>query len=200
MVSHRVHFWVPFYSLSASSPLVSSSANVYFYSYADGTQLCILMTGPICCDTVTLHRCLAEIIYWMSDNFLQLNHTKMDVIVLSPSAYRTQILANLGELATFARNLGLLFELDLCFEPHVKKVVQSCFLSFFIRNIAMVRFFISAPDLAKFIHAFISFCLDYWNSLYTGLSQKSIHRLQLIQSAAARLFTQSKNVTTSPLF
>ena len=39
------------------------------------------------------------------------------------------------------------------------------------------------------VHAFISSKLDYCNSLYSGLDQSLLHRLQLVQNAAARLLT-----------
>lgn len=42
------------------------------------------------------------------------------------------------------------------------------------------------------IHAFITSCLDYCNSLLGGVSQSSINRLQLVQNAAARLQTGTK--------
>ena len=41
------------------------------------------------------------------------------------------------------------------------------------------------------IHAFISSRLDYCNSLFTCLNKSSIHCLQTVQNAAARLLTQS---------
>ena len=34
--------------------------------------------------------------------------------------------------------------------------------------------------------------LDYCNGLYTGISQSSLHRLQLVQNAAARILTGTK--------
>ncbi len=42
------------------------------------------------------------------------------------------------------------------------------------------------------IHAFITSKLDYCNSLYTGISQTALSRLQLVQNAAARLLTRSQ--------
>ncbi len=42
-------------------------------------------------------------------------------------------------------------------------------------------------NLETAIHAFITSQLDYCNSLYSGISQSSISRLQLVQNAAAIL-------------
>ncbi|KAF7649266.1 hypothetical protein LDENG_00144190, partial [Lucifuga dentata] len=42
------------------------------------------------------------------------------------------------------------------------------------------------------VHAFISSRLDYCNALYSGISKRNIHRLQLIQNAAAQVLTQSR--------
>lgn len=39
------------------------------------------------------------------------------------------------------------------------------------------------------IHAFVSSRLDYCHSLYLGISQSNINRLQMVQNEAARLFT-----------
>ncbi len=39
------------------------------------------------------------------------------------------------------------------------------------------------------IHAFVSTRLDYCNSLYVGINQSSLARLQMVQNAAARLLT-----------
>ncbi len=41
------------------------------------------------------------------------------------------------------------------------------------------------------IHAFITSRLDYCNSLYAGISQTALSRLQLVQNVAARLLTGS---------
>lgn len=42
------------------------------------------------------------------------------------------------------------------------------------------------------MHDFISSRLDYCNSLYTGISQNALSRLQLVQNSAARILTGTK--------
>ena len=51
---------------------------------------------------------------------------------------------------------------------------------------------LSRLDLEKLIHAFITTRLDYCNSLYIGISQASLARLQLVQNSAAGLLAQTR--------
>lgn len=61
-----------------------------------------------------------------------------------------------------------------------------------LRIISRLKSILSFQDLEKVIHAFITSRLDYCNSLYVGLPQSSLARLQLVQNAAARLLTGTK--------
>ncbi len=50
------------------------------------------------------------------------------------------------------------------------------------------------------VHAFVSSRLDYCNSLYIGVPQSCVSRLQLVQNAAARLLTgKRKYVSITPV-
>ncbi len=57
---------------------------------------------------------------------------------------------------------------------------------------AKVKHFLSSNDLEIVIHALISSHLDYCNSLYIGLPQSTLSRLQMVQNAAARFLTGTK--------
>ncbi len=57
---------------------------------------------------------------------------------------------------------------------------------------AKVKPFLPRKEFESVIHAFISSRLDYCNTLYVGLDQSSLQRLQLVQNAAARLLTGTK--------
>ncbi|KAK0143133.1 hypothetical protein N1851_018750 [Merluccius polli] len=88
------------------------------------------------------------------------------------------------------RNLGVLIDSDLTFSSHIKSITKTAF--YHLKNISRVKGFMSQTDQEKLIHAFISSRLDYCNGLLTGLPQKSIKQLQLIQNAAARVLTRTK--------
>lgn len=87
------------------------------------------------------------------------------------------------------RNLGVILDPGLCFDQQIDSVVK---LSFFqLRLLSKVKPFLSRNDLEMAIHAFISSRLDYCNSLYFGIKQSSLSRLQLVQNVAARLLTNT---------
>ena len=97
----------------------------------------------------------------MSQNFLQLNDSKSELMIFTPYSPNTEITANLmSSLGTLAsnqkmkvRNLGVIFDPELSFDHQVTKVVQCCFIQ--LRQLAKVRPFLTTPDLEKVIHAFI---------------------------------------------
>ena len=81
---------------------------------------------------------------------------------------------------------------NLNFSSHTKTFTKSA--SYHLENTSRVKGPMSQQDLEKLVHAFIFSRLDYCNSVFTGLSKKSIRQLQLIQNTAARVLTRTKKV------
>ena len=174
--------------------LISQFKCMSYHCYADDTQLYISVNSNDLNKLSTLQDCLTAIKIWMSDNFLQLNPDKTEVLIIGSESITETVQQCIGPLAVnvkqASQNLGVLFDRHMNFECHIKKVVQSCF--FHLRNIAKIKAILSFQDLEKIIHAFVSSRLDYCNSLFTTLSRSSVSRLQLVQNAAARLLTNTR--------
>ncbi len=66
-------------------------------------------------------------------------------------------------------------------------MVKSSF--FHLRRLSKIKSLLSVKPFEQIIHWFVLSRLDYCNSLYYGISQSSIMRLQMVQNAAARLIT-----------
>ncbi len=138
--------------------------------------------------------CLKDIKIWMANNFLQLNNEKTEVIIFGPFKIRNSIVSNLDSLTPYvtshARNLGVIFDSELCLEKQISSVVKNSYYQ--LRIISRLKSTLSFQDLEKVIHAFINSRLDYCNSLYLGLPKSLLARLQMVQNAAARLLTGAK--------
>ena len=176
--------------------LIRSFNQVSYHFYADDTQLYFSFKSSDLNKLSILKDCLSSIKDWMSQNFLQLNPDKTEILIVGPENTRTEIQhfmgsasANFTNFTSSSKNLGVLFDHKMNFEAHVKKVVQTCY--FQLRNISQIKALLSKNDLEKLIHAFISSRLDYCNSLFSTLNHCSLHRLQLVQNAAARLLTNT---------
>ena len=172
---------------------IISHYDVAYHLYADDIQLQFAFKPSEPYKLSRLLDCLNAIRVWTTENSLQLNADKTEVLVVAPDKCVSVILKNIGHLSTAAhsnlRNLGVIFNNSMSFDTHVKHLSKSCF--FHLRNICKLRSVVSTAELEMIIHAFIFSRLDYCNSLFTSLSTSALNRLQAIQNAAARLLTRS---------
>ncbi len=72
----------------------------------------------------------------------------------------------------------------------INVVVRSGF--FQTRTLTKVKPFLLFYDFERVMHAFVSSRLDYCNSMYVGINQSTLSRLQIVQNAAAILLTGSQ--------
>ena len=70
-----------------------------FHSYADDTQLYISVSPNDTSPIASLIQCIEQMNTWMSNNFLQLNKDKTEVLVIGPKTQRELICNNLNTLA-----------------------------------------------------------------------------------------------------
>ena len=78
---------------------------------------------------------------------------------------------------------------ELTLAIHINKVCKVCYMH--IRNIYKIRRFLTTNATKALVQATITSRLDYCNSLYHGLPDTLLSKLQRIQNASARLITGS---------
>jgi len=88
--------------------------------------------------------------------------------------------------STVARNLGVYFDDHLNMQQHIANISRQSY--FQLRQLRVVSRSLTMDALKMLLHAFVFSRLDYCNSLFFGLPDTSISKLQSVQNAAARLF------------
>ena len=171
--------------------------SINFHCYADDTQLYMSMRPDELDQLSKFEACLRDIKSWMTSNYLLLNADKTELIILGPKHLRDKLAdGNFtldGTIVTprvTVKNLGVTFDQDMSFQCHIQQITKIAF--FHLRNIAKVRHILSQNDAEKLVHAFVTSRLDYCNALLSGCPAKTLHSLQLVQNAAARVLTGAR--------
>lgn len=165
---------------------------ISFHCFADDVQIYLPLNSKTN-SIEALSNCLGEIRDWMSLNFLHLNDKKTEIIIFGKpdiSGLNRAIGPLLSNYSPSVKNLGVIIDSSFKLEKQISSVVKTSF--FQLRLLGKVKLYLPQSQLEKVVHALITNRLDYCNSLYYGLDQSSIHRLQLVQNAAARLLTGKK--------
>ncbi len=167
---------------------ISKKHDISLHCFVDDIQIYLPLKQNNSESLNPLINCLEDIKTWMQLNFLNLNESKTEIVVFG------QDLNKINELCPLtcsnrpsAKSLGVILDSSFKFDIQISSVVKTSF--FQLRLLARIKPYLTSKDFECIIHAFITTRLDYCNSLYVGLGQSSLHRLQLIQNLAARLLT-----------
>ena len=167
--------------------------NISYHSYADDTQLYIHCDNnelSIQTAITQLELCIADVCKWMAENVLKLNEEKTDFIIFAAhtNQYSTPSLC-IGESvinpSESIKILGVTLDNRLTMQKHITNTCQSSYMH--IRKINSIRRYLSEQATLTLINSTVLIRLDYCNSVYVGLPQTSLHKLQLAQNTAARV-------------
>lgn len=176
--------------LAPLAPIIEQFG-VKVVSYADDTQLVFSFREHTEAAFTKFKQCMRRVVTRMTDSCMKLNTEKTEVLFFNESSSPRSELWWPAELnppplpATSARTLGFKLDTNLSGNSQICHVSSSCFW----KLKAMRRFLHLLPmDCRKsVVHALVISQLDYVNSLYLGLPDYLIRKLQIIQNAAARL-------------
>ena len=177
---------------------VISKNSLKYHLYADDTQLYISFTpsnSALSLDTLTTT--FTDILSWMNLNKLLLNPSKTEFLLIGTKQQRLKFsdLTNLSlsndiiPVSSSARNLGFIFDSDMSFSDQINSVSKSC--HFHIRDIRRIRHLLPLSAATALANSLVSSKLDYCNSLYSGISQANLNKLQRIQNSLARVITNT---------
>ena len=165
---------------------------VQYHFYADDTQIYIEISDVADIKeriTALLH----DIKVWMLMRKLKLNESKTDILLVK-GGLRVNIetefgILELGNLqlhpSPSVKNLGITFDSSLDFKYHINSLVKTC--NYHIRNLYAVRKYLNKETLIGLVHSLILSHVDYCNSLFLGLPNYLLKKIQTILNKCARL-------------
>ena len=130
----------------------------------------------------------------MNSNKLLLNPSKTEFLLIGTKQQRLKFsqLTNLSlgnDIIPSARNLGFIFDSDMSFTDQINSLSMSC--HFHIRYIRRIRHLFPLSAATALANSLVSSKLDYCNSLYNGISQANLNKIQRIQNTLARVVTNT---------
>ena len=189
-----------------TSPIsaIADAHNILQQQYADDTQLYISISAKtITQNTCRLESCLSDLHVWFSHNWLALNPSKSEVLLLGTSQ-RLKTLSTLSSvnvsgttvpLTTQIKLLGVTLDQSLSFDSHITALSKSCFYQ--IRALRHIWPNLSEDTANLIASSLVSSRLDYANACLFGISVKNLSRIQRIQNTLARVVTCSRSRSSS---
>ena len=139
-----------------------------------------------------IENCTSEICTWMKANALKINEEKKECIIFSKNTDEAHMTLLAGTQVVKSEEtvkiLGVTLDTKMSLDQQITSISRSVHM--YIRKIERIRMYLSDFTLKTLIQSTVTLRLDYCNSLYYGLTQKSTRKLQLAQNAAARLIAK----------
>ena len=127
---------------------------------------------------------------------MTLNPSKTEFLVIGTEQQRANIASTTLKFVgsdltpvSSARDLGVVVDSELSFDSHISKICQTSYLH--IRQIRRVRHLLDLNSAILLANSLMSSRLDYCNSLFFGLPECSLDRLQAVQNSLARAIVPS---------
>ena len=119
-----------------------------------------------------------------------LNEDKTEAILFRsscPVASTINICGSVAQLQPTVRDIGVVLDTRLDMSSQVSSVCRSAYYHIF--RIAKIRASLTIVACKTLVHAFVISRLDYGNALLYSITDRLLHRLEMIQHSAARIIT-----------
>ena len=133
----------------------------------------------------------------MIANYLKVNDDKTELLLIgSPHNVRKRpnISFFVGDSEVFSvdkvTNLGVVLDKTLSMSCFIDKKCSTCW--YYLKSIGKIRKFLTIDATKYLVQALVTSRIDYCNSILSGVSRANLHKLQLVQNAAARLIYRKR--------
>ena len=118
----------------------------------------------------------------MKQKTLKINQDKTEYIIFSSKQDQYKHISltvgrNIILPSEYVRILGVTLDSQMNMHQHIANTCRSTWMH--IRKINSIRQYLCKNSTASLVNATVLTRLNYCNSVYTGLPQKSMHKLQL---------------------
>ena len=190
---------------------IAKKYGILIQLYADDSQLYIgfRANDPLSVSDAVrrIEECLREIKEWMRDNFMKLNNSKTELILLGT----VQMLKKVGPLQAdvgdsvalmssqeAVTSLGVKLDENLNLKKQIAKVKQAGFYT--ISNLGRLKNILSHDVKMMLVKQLVLSRVDYHNALYANLPDCDIKKLQSVLNAAVRfIYNAGRRVEARPL-
>ena len=173
--------------------------NIRHQLYVDDTQL--YFTFPPTDHTQALARmeaCVQDAKAWLCDNGLEMNDNKSQAIVIRSSWLHTPtsltrvniLCGQLVDTFPVIWDLGFTIDINLTMTSQVANVCRSAY--YHLSRIVKIRDSSSTTLCTSLIHGLVTSPIDYGNAILFGITDRHLHRLEMVQRSAARIVMQTR--------
>ena len=137
-----------------------------------------------------LEDCITDVCEWMRNSSLKINQDKTYFTIFStnPEPFQHITLTVGTDVIPQSKSIKILrvtLDCKMNMQSDIANTCRSTYMS--IRKIYSIRQYLCENSTKMLVNSTVLSRLDYCNSAYVGLPQKSLHRLQLAQNSAARI-------------
>ena len=119
---------------------------------------------------------------------LKLNNDKTECLIVGKKndirrfshVSQLSVQGNIIDISDSVKDLGFILDSNLTFNEQINKVVRNA--GYHLRNIAFIRKYLGETTAKLLIHNYVINSLDYCNSVYHGLPNYQLKKLQCYES------------------
>ena len=123
-----------------------------------------------------------------TDRYTRTEHYKSVYKQLSSNFLNSQLYLS-AMISSQSALLLVILASDMSFTDQINSLSKSC--HFHIRDIRRIRHLLPLSAATALANSLVSSKLDYCNSLYNGISQANLNKIQRIQNTLARVVTNT---------